>query len=78
MTGWLTGWKQISRYIGRCVDTAKLYYKQYGMPVLRDPSETPVAIPEQLDSWLHEFNRLTANEDEKEFAEYKNQASRPG
>lgn len=76
MTGWLTGWKQISAYTGKCIDTCRKWSKKYGMPVHRDPGGGPVAFPEQLDVWLQEFTTLTANDGEKEFVEYRNQASK--
>lgn len=46
---WLTGWKEISAYTGRHVQTCRRWTKRYGMPVLRDPGGRPVALAEQLD-----------------------------
>lgn len=68
---WLTGWKRIARHINRCVDTAKTYHKRYGMPVHRDPGGAPVALPDQLDLWLLEFNRITSNRDIQDPSEFQ-------
>ena len=64
MQGWLTGWKPIANYIGRSVKTAKMYAKQYGLPVRRLPSPNPntmgppVALAYELDQWLINFNDI--------------------
>ena len=76
MQGWLTGWKQIGAYMGKHADTARKWAKRYGLPILRDPAGGPVAIPEQLDLWIAEFTRLTANDSVKDFVEYRNSASK--
>ena len=56
MKGWLTGWKEISQYVGHCVKTAKKYHKRFGMPVHRGPGGKPKAIPAELDLWLVIFS----------------------
>lgn len=59
--GWLTGWKAICAYIGRCQDTAETYAREYGMPILRDPGGAILALPSEIDRWIREFNRLSDN-----------------
>jgi predicted DNA-binding transcriptional regulator AlpA len=56
--GWLTGWKEISKYIGVSKDTCKRYIKQYSLPIKRRPGGRPSAIPYEVDNWLIEFDKL--------------------
>ncbi len=65
MKGWITGWRRISSYIGRSVKTTKKYYKKYSMPVLKDPSGRPFIIPDVIDRWIIEYNRLKKSETNK-------------
>lgn len=54
---WAMGWKQIGEYINRTAQTAKRYYKKYGMPIRRDPSGKPMALLSEIDEWLIGFTR---------------------
>ena len=54
--GWLSGWKEIARYIGRSVRTTKRYYYLYSMPVHRVPPGSVHAIPFELDKWMIIFD----------------------
>ncbi len=49
--GWLVGWKEIARYIGYSVGTAKKYHYDYRMPVLRNFGKVK-ADPDELDKWI--------------------------
>ena len=62
--GWLTGWKDIARYIGRCTKTAQKYHKEYKMPV-RVFSYQVQALPYEIDQWLIEFDKIRKREAEK-------------
>ncbi|KKN00230.1 hypothetical protein LCGC14_1139850 [marine sediment metagenome] len=54
---WLTGWKKIGAHIGITDrQTLKKYKRKYGLPVRRLPGGRPVAIPEELNMWLVEFD----------------------
>lgn len=55
--GWKTGWKEIAKYIGRSVKTAKLYHYKYSLPVKRLPGNCPAIIPYEVDLWLINFDR---------------------
>lgn len=54
MTKILTGWKAIADYLGVAVSTVKRYYKIYGLPVKRTPSNRPYAIADEIIFWLDE------------------------
>lgn len=54
--GWLTGWKQISAYVGVCIKTAQAYHTDFGMPVRRGPNRNPFALKGELDQWLIEYD----------------------
>ena len=56
--GWLTGWKEISAYVGLHIKTCKRYKKKYSLPVSYLPGGTPVCLPAELDEWLKAFNVL--------------------
>ena len=56
MKGWLTGWKAISKYVGRSIKTTKKYHNRYSMPVHSGPGGAPMAIPSELDLWLIAFS----------------------
>lgn len=61
---WLTGWKQISKYIGVHIRTAKHYHYEHKMPVHKTPgqvSSSVVALPAQLDQWLIAYSKLRNN-----------------
>jgi hypothetical protein len=49
---WLTGWKRIANYLDVSVKVVQRRHKEYGMPVMRAPSNRPTIKPGQLDSWL--------------------------
>jgi len=42
-------------YLDVSVKVAQRWHKEYGMPVMRTPSNRPTIKPEQLDSWLKKF-----------------------
>ena len=56
--GWITTWKEIARYIGRSVKTAKKYHKSYGLPIRRGPNNTRHAIGYEMDQWLINFDEI--------------------
>ena len=56
-TGFLAGWKAIARFLGRSIKTAERWERKENLPVLRDPSGRPVALPEHLRVWLLNYNR---------------------
>lgn len=56
-TGFLSGWKKISQFLGRSVKTCQRWESKESLPVLRDPSGRPVALPEHLRVWLLNYNR---------------------
>ncbi len=53
--GWLKGWKEISKYLGRSQRTLQRWEKT-GLPVLRDPAGRPIAKREHIDHWLMKLN----------------------
>ena len=55
--GWLTGWKDIAKYIGRCTKTAQMYARTYHMPVRHLPGAVQ-ALPYEIDQWLIEFDKI--------------------
>lgn len=48
----LSGWKEIASGLGVSVRTAKTYFYEHGMPVLRLPGGKPVLIESLLEKWL--------------------------
>lgn len=54
---WLTGWKEIARYLGVHEQTAIKWWKHDGMPVFNTPGGLKAAIPELLDRWLIKSNK---------------------
>lgn len=56
-TGFLSGWKAIARFLGRSVKTCERWERTENLPVLRDPSGRPVALPEHLRQWLLNCSR---------------------
>lgn len=53
--GWLKGWKEICKYLGRSQRTLQRWEKK-GLPILRDPAGRPIAKPEHIDRWLMKLN----------------------
>ncbi len=53
--GWLKGWKEISKYLGRSQRTLQRWEKS-GLPIMRDPAGRPIAKPEHIDRWLIKLN----------------------
>lgn len=53
---WLTGWREIGKYIGKSAKTAQRYARN-GMPFLRDPAGRPIAKPSMIDEYLVDLNR---------------------
>jgi hypothetical protein len=56
---WLTGWKEIAKYLGIHEETAMRWAKEEGMPVFDRHGGLKAAIPELLDLWLIEFTKTT-------------------
>jgi len=56
--GWLTGWKEIAKYIGCHARTAKRYKKKYSLPVRRSPGGKPVSLQYELDQWLINYDNI--------------------
>ena len=56
--GLISGWKNIARFCGVSIRTAKRYHYKYSMPIFRWPAGTPVVIPSLVIEWLVIFNRL--------------------
>ena len=54
--GWLKGWAEISKYLGRSKRTLMRWEKE-GRPVMRDPAGRPIASRLHIDKWLIEMNR---------------------
>lgn len=54
--GWLKGWNEISRYVGRSKRTVMRWEKE-GFPVMRDPAGRPIASRLHVDKWIIDLNR---------------------
>jgi hypothetical protein len=54
-TEWLTGSKEICKYVGLSWPTIKKYKKRFGMPIQESPTGRPMAITDDLKSWLASF-----------------------
>lgn len=65
MTGWITTWKAIARYIDRTEKTAKKYHKLFGLPVRRLPGNLPAILPNEVDTWLITFDEIKKREKKK-------------
>jgi hypothetical protein len=63
---WLTGWREIGKYIGKSAKTAHRYSRE-GMPFFRDAGGRPIAKPSQIDEWIVELNQ--DNYDDKTWAD---------
>ena len=61
VTGWLTGWRVIGKYIGKSARTAKRYAHN-GMPFFRDPGGRPIAKPSMIDEYMTDLNRCKFEE----------------
>ncbi len=55
-TEWLIGWKEIAKYLGRCVRTAKRYHYEVHMPVMRPQGMGVRALKGTLDIWIAEYS----------------------
>jgi len=62
--GWLTGWKEIARYMGRSIQTCKNLKKHYSLPIKYPPGGTPTALPYELDQWLINFQNIKSGVDQ--------------
>ena len=70
--GWIVGWHNITKYLGRGIPTARAYHTKFGMPLHRLPGDVPVAIPAELDLWLIEFsNRHKGSEGLRKLKEFR-------
>jgi len=52
----LTSWKEIAQYLGKGVRTVQRWEQLFGLPVRRVQGKDHhaiLAIPEELDAWLH-------------------------
>jgi hypothetical protein len=56
--GWLTGWKDIAKYVGLSTRTCQRYERAYSFPVYFLPGGSPVALPFEIDQWLLESSRI--------------------
>lgn len=56
-TGFLSGWKKISQFLGRSIKTCQRWELKENLPVLRDPSGRPICLPEHLRKWLLDYDR---------------------
>jgi hypothetical protein len=54
---WLVGRKEICAYLGGVCWRTVLRRKEKGIPILRAPGQGPVALSEELDSWIIKFNK---------------------
>ena len=54
---WLVGWSEIARYIGKSARTAQRYWRNDGLPVLRDCGGRPIALREQINKFIIDMNR---------------------
>ncbi len=50
--GWVTGWKEISKFCGLSKDCVVKNFKKWNLPVRKLPNGKPAAIPSELDQWL--------------------------
>jgi hypothetical protein len=51
----LTSWKEIAQYLGKGIRTVQRWERLYSLPVRRpgDNHHAILAIPEELDAWIH-------------------------
>ena len=47
----LSGWKEISQYIGVTEQTAIRYYKEKGLPIKKNPAGHPAITKPAADNW---------------------------
>ena len=59
---WLSGWKEISAYLGKSIKTTKRWKKRHFMPVRYDPGGRPVCIKTELNAWIIKFNEKKSEE----------------
>ena len=58
MKGWITGWKNIAKYLNVSMRTAKKYCYEFSMPVRKIGEKGPVvSLPSEVDRWAIEFDR---------------------
>ena len=53
---WLSGWREIGKYIGNSAKTAQRYGRDR-MPFFRDPGGRPMALKSQIDEYTLELNQ---------------------
>ena len=59
LEGRVRGWRNIANFLGvKSKTTAKKYYKVFGLPILRDPSNCPILYTDMYKAWLFRANKL--------------------
>lgn len=51
MTDILCGWKEIAKHLEVCEKTARIYHKERGLPVFKDPAGHPLIDKKDADGW---------------------------
>jgi hypothetical protein len=62
----LTSWSEIANYLGKGVRTVQRWEQELGLPIRRSsgaPKHAVLALPHELDKWLHESMALRAGDD---------------
>ena len=54
---WLTGWREIGKYIGKSSKTAQRYGRD-GMPFFRDTGGRPIAKPSMIDEYIRDMDPI--------------------
>lgn len=63
----LTSWAEIASYLGKGVRTVQRWERELRLPIRRldgSPKHAVLALPQELDEWLHESMALRAADDE--------------
>jgi len=55
---WLFGWKEIGQRLRVNAVTARRWHKKYKMPVVRTPDGRPMQLPEIIDEWIIQYNKI--------------------
>lgn len=54
----LTGWKSIAGFCGVSTQTAKKWYKNKGMPILRGPNNMPISFATLIREWMITYQKI--------------------